>query len=89
VGLVRASLALAVSRPPEIVGRKIREILESGTWTLRHPVGPDAAGYLAWRASMTDEEWVAWGALDNDAWYARVKQDLGIDARLPEGTEIP
>jgi hypothetical protein len=30
---------------------------------------------------MTDAEWVAWGALDNDAWYDRVKADFGIDAR--------
>ncbi len=46
-----------------------------------HPVGPDAAPFIAWRQAMTDEEWVTWGALDDDAWYARVKADFRIDAR--------
>jgi hypothetical protein len=27
---------------PSLVAAKIREIIESGTWQLRHPVGPDA-----------------------------------------------
>ena len=29
--------------------------------------------------SLNDEEWVAWGALDDDAWYQRMKQDFGMD----------
>jgi len=35
---------------------------------------------------MSDEEWVDWGALDDDAWYDRVKADFGMDAR--PGREI-
>src|SRR5271169_2006122 len=31
--------------PPSLVGHKILEIVESGTWQLRHPVGPDAAPF--------------------------------------------
>jgi len=77
-GLVQASLA--VPRPPAIVAQKIREIIESGTWKLRHPAGPDADPFLAWRASMTDEAWIEWGALDDDSWYARVEQDFGLNA---------
>jgi len=30
---------------------------------------------------MSDEEWVGLGALDDDAWYARIKADFGLDAR--------
>jgi hypothetical protein len=37
---------------PQVVGQKVREIVESGTWQLRHPVGPDAAAFLAWRAGQ-------------------------------------
>jgi hypothetical protein len=33
---------------------------------------------------MTDEEWVSWGALTDDAWYERVQADFGLDAR-PKG----
>jgi NAD(P)-dependent dehydrogenase (short-subunit alcohol dehydrogenase family) len=70
--------------PPSLVGDAIRNIVESGTWKLRHPVGPDAEAFLGWRASMNDEEWVNWGALEDEAWYARVKSDFGLDAR-PKG----
>jgi hypothetical protein len=28
---------------------------------------------------MTDEEWIDWGALGDDAWYARVNADFGMD----------
>jgi len=51
---------------PYVVGEKIREIVDGGTWKLRHPVGPDAEGFLAWRASMSDEQWVEWGALSDE-----------------------
>ncbi len=70
--------------PPSVVGEKVVEIVESGTWQLRHPVGPDAEGFLGWRKAMNDEEWVEWGALDDDAWYERLKADFGMDAR-PKG----
>ncbi len=67
--------------PPTVVAEKIREIIEGGTQKLRHPVGPDAEGFLGWRASLTDEDWVEWGALADDAWYERVGKDFGLDAR--------
>ena len=67
--------------PPSVVAEKVLQIVDSGTWQLRHPVGPDAVPFLAWRKAMSDEEWVEWGALDDDRWYGRVKVDFGIDAR--------
>jgi NAD(P)-dependent dehydrogenase (short-subunit alcohol dehydrogenase family) len=73
--------SLDTPTPPTVVAEKIREIIESGTQKLRHPVGPDAEGFLGWRASLTDEEWVEWGALPDDAWYERVGRDFGLDAR--------
>jgi NAD(P)-dependent dehydrogenase (short-subunit alcohol dehydrogenase family) len=72
--------------PPTIVAEKIREIIESGTQKLRHPVGPDAEAFLGWRASLTDEEWVEWGALPDEAWYERVGKDFGLDARSKRRT---
>jgi NAD(P)-dependent dehydrogenase (short-subunit alcohol dehydrogenase family) len=67
--------------PPSLVAEVIRGIIESGTVQLRHPVGPDAEPFLQWRASMTDDQWINWGALDDDAWYQRVQADFGLDAR--------
>jgi len=66
---------------PSIVAEKIREIIDSGTWQLRHPVGPDALPLLGWRKSMTDEEWVDLNAADDDTWYTRVEHDFGMAIR--------
>jgi NAD(P)-dependent dehydrogenase (short-subunit alcohol dehydrogenase family) len=67
--------------PPSVVAEKVLEIADSGTWQLRHPVGPDAAPFLAWRNAMSDEQWVDWGAMNDDDWYRRVEADFGLDAR--------
>jgi NAD(P)-dependent dehydrogenase (short-subunit alcohol dehydrogenase family) len=67
--------------PPSLVADKVLEIAASGTWQLRHPVGPDAEPFLGWRKTMSDEQWVDYGALADDAWYDRVKADFGVDAR--------
>jgi NAD(P)-dependent dehydrogenase (short-subunit alcohol dehydrogenase family) len=78
--LFRASLENPVS--PYVVGEKIRDIVESGTWQLRHPVGPDSAGLLAWRASMSDEEWVEQGAMTDDQWVAYVRENFHLNVSL-------
>src|SRR5215469_1708207 len=78
--LFRASLEQPVS--PFVVGERIRDIVDSGTWTLRHPVGPDASGFLQWRASLTDEQWVAWGAMTDDEWVAYVRGTFGLNVSL-------
>ena len=78
-GLFSASLQTPTS--PVEVAQKIREIIESGTWQLRHPVGPDAEPFLQWRAAMTDEQWVDWGAADDATWYQSVERDFGLNAR--------
>ena len=67
--------------PASLVADKIRTIIESGTWKLRHPVGPDAEPFLVWRKSMTDEEWVNLHGADDDTWYARVERDFGMVVR--------
>lgn len=77
--LFRSSLEHAT--PPSLVADRIVEVVASDTWQLRHLVGPDAAPFIAWRQAMSDEEWVAWGALDDDAWYAAIQADFGLDAR--------
>jgi NAD(P)-dependent dehydrogenase (short-subunit alcohol dehydrogenase family) len=70
--------------PPSVVGAKILEVAESGTWQLRHPVGPDAVPFLEWRRGMTDEEWVDLNASDDETWYCRLERDFGMDTR-PKG----
>jgi len=79
-GLFTASLMTPTE--PELVGEKIRDIIETDTPQFRHPVGPDAAPFLEWRASMSDEQWVDWGAADDETWYAAVERDFGLNARM-------
>lgn len=73
--------ALKNPAPPALVAKKIVEIAESGTWQLRHPVGPDALPFLQWRNQMTDEEWVDLNAGDDENWYRRIQRDFGLDSR--------
>ena len=70
--------------PPSLVAQKILEIVESGTWQLRHPVGPDAVPFLEWRHKMTDEEWVNLNASDDETWYRAMERDFGLDTRPPK-----
>ena len=79
-GLFRAALANHPV-PPATTAALIRNIIESGTWELRHPSGPDAVPFLNWRASMNDQQWIEWNALDDEAWYQRVQSDFGLNAR--------
>ena len=64
--------SLPNATPPTVVAEKIREIIESNSWKLRYPVGAGAEGYLKWRSSMTDEEWVNQGAVDDETWQRSI-----------------
>jgi NAD(P)-dependent dehydrogenase (short-subunit alcohol dehydrogenase family) len=66
---------------PSVVAEKVLEIIDSGTLQLRHPVGADAEPLLAWRSSMTDEEWVALFGASDDVWYGRLERDFGMEIR--------
>jgi NAD(P)-dependent dehydrogenase (short-subunit alcohol dehydrogenase family) len=79
--LFAATMAAGAGQP-QIVADKIREIVESGTLQLRHPVGPDAEPFLAWRGSMHDENWIQWNAQSDADWLKAVKADFGMDLKL-------
>lgn len=53
--------------PPSAVAQKVLEIVQSGTWQLRHPTSPEAESSIAWRKGMTDEQWVDLHSSDNPA----------------------
>ena len=76
--------ALQQPTPATVVADTIVSAVKSDTWTLRHLAGPDAAPFLGWRQSMSDEQWIEFGALDDEAWLARVKADFGMDLKLPD-----
>ena len=78
--LFNASLANPTS--PYVVSEQIREIVESDSWQLRYPIGPDAVPFLKWRASKTDEEVVNQAAESDPDYKARVKREFGLDLDL-------
>jgi NAD(P)-dependent dehydrogenase (short-subunit alcohol dehydrogenase family) len=78
-GLFRAALSNPV--PPAATAQVVLDVIESGSWQFRRPSGLDAAPFLAWRASLTDEQWIEWNAQDDEAWYQQVEREFGLDAR--------
>jgi NAD(P)-dependent dehydrogenase (short-subunit alcohol dehydrogenase family) len=71
-------------RPPNLVGEKILEIIDSGTWQLRHPVGPGAAETISSRLATKDEDHIALHAADDDTWYSVMEQNTGLSLRPKE-----
>ena len=67
---------------PDAVAEIVEKVLEDDSGQLRWPVGPDSAAFLAWRATMNDEEWVACnGVEDDETWYQMFEDFFGIDIR--------
>jgi NAD(P)-dependent dehydrogenase (short-subunit alcohol dehydrogenase family) len=58
--------------PPSVVADKILDVVTSGTWQLRHPVGPDAVPFIQWRQQMSDEDWVDLHASDDEEFQKRM-----------------
>jgi NAD(P)-dependent dehydrogenase (short-subunit alcohol dehydrogenase family) len=71
------SNSLKTPAHPSLVADKILEVAESATWTMRHPVGPDAIPFLQWRKDMTDEEWAELNGADDATWDAKMARDFG------------
>ncbi|ULQ51007.1 SDR family oxidoreductase [Flavihumibacter fluvii] len=65
---------------PDTVAEMVLTILADGHTAFRNPVGADGAPLLNYRASVSDEQWIAAGSLDEDAWAASMAK-LGMDVR--------
>ena len=69
--------------PTSVVANQIVEVVQSKSWTLRHPSGPDALGLLQYRATLSDEQWIDFRAVESDEEFvALVKRDFGLDLDL-------
>lgn len=73
--------ALRTPRPPLLVAEKIQSIIESGTWQLRHPVGPGAERLIESRKAATDEDYTALQSADDDTWYGVMEKGTGLIIR--------
>ena len=81
---LRAVFVASLSQPtsPYVVGEQIRQIVDGDSLQLRYPVGPDAAPFLNWRASKTDEEMVRLGGASDEEYKAVMKREFGLDLDL-------
>ncbi len=71
--------------PPTVVAQTIADIVSGKSTRFRNPSGPDAEGLLGWRAGYSDEDWIALGAiLDNAEYFQRVFEVTGLDLRAPK-----
>lgn len=77
--MFRASLQNPTS--PSVIAQGMLDLVEGDSEVLRHPMGPDALPFLEWRNSMTDEEWIAWSAMDDEPWLDYVQEHFGLDVR--------
>jgi NAD(P)-dependent dehydrogenase (short-subunit alcohol dehydrogenase family) len=73
--------ALTTPRPPVLVAEKIQQIVESGTWQLRHPVGPGALELIESRKATSDEDYVALQGGDDETWYSFMDARTGLALR--------
>jgi NAD(P)-dependent dehydrogenase (short-subunit alcohol dehydrogenase family) len=77
-----AASLTAVQISPDVVAERIVEIVEAESAPFRNPVGPDAEPFLSWRASISDEEFIALGGVaDDEEWIAMLQNSFGLDVR--------
>ena len=80
-GLFAASLANPA--PPSLVADKSARDCRQRNVAAPSPGRPGCSAVPRLARTMSDEAWVDFGALDDEAWYDRVKKDFGLDARPP------
>jgi len=73
--------SLKTPTPPLLVAETIQHIIESGTWQLRHPVGPNAGPTIANRKATSDEDYIALHGADDDTWYDAMERNTGLSIR--------
>lgn len=66
--------------PASVVGDVISEIISGERAGFRHPAAPDAQPFLSWRASLSDEDYIASAGIDEETWIAGMAQ-MGKNVR--------
>ncbi len=66
--------------PPSVVADAVMDIVSGKTTAFRTPCGPDAAGFLQLRGSLTDEAWIGLSdTLDDGLFFERFAAASGGD----------
>jgi NAD(P)-dependent dehydrogenase (short-subunit alcohol dehydrogenase family) len=81
---IRLRAYLGASRdnhvPASMVADTVLAIATGEQISFRNPVGLDAGPLLGWRASLSDEDWIASAGMDEETWIGGMAQ-LGANVR--------
>lgn len=66
--------------PPDVVAESILKIVNGESTQFRNPTGPDSAPMLGFRASMSDEDWIAAAGVDEPTWI-EMMEGMNLDVR--------
>jgi NAD(P)-dependent dehydrogenase (short-subunit alcohol dehydrogenase family) len=65
---------------PEVVAEVINNIVNGSSTKFRNPSGPDSKPFLDFRASLSDEDWIASADMDEEAWI-HAMEGMHLDVR--------
>ena len=81
---IRLRAYLGASRdnhaPASMIADTVLAIATGEQTSFRNPVGLDAGPLLGWRASLSDEDWIASAGIDEETWIGGMAQ-LGANVR--------
>ncbi|GEO07053.1 hypothetical protein AAE02nite_47170 [Adhaeribacter aerolatus] len=66
--------------PVSLISNTIYEVIAGERTGFRHVASPDAELFLSFRASLSDEDWIASAGMDEETWIAGMAQ-MGINVR--------
>ena len=66
--------------PPEVVAEVVLKIVNGESAQFRNPTGPDSVPMLGFRASMSDEDWIAAAGVDEDSWI-KMMERMNLNVR--------
>lgn len=66
--------------PPELVAESILKIVNGESTHFRNPTGLDSVPMLGFRASMSDEDWIAAAGVDEDTWI-KMMEAMNLNVR--------
>lgn len=65
---------------PEVVAEVILQIVNGETKKFRNPAGPDSVPLLNFRASLSDDDWIASAGMEKGAWV-KMMEEMGLNVK--------
>lgn len=66
---------------PDMVAEVIADIISGKRTSFRNTAGQDADALIEWRASQTDEDWLASTSIDDETWINAMEEGMNLHVR--------